>query len=76
MPVTDPAMVLRYTAAKIRGRRKYKNMTQEDLAVVMDITRTSIVNIESGRVNIGLMQLVKLADALDCDLRDILPKIR
>lgn len=73
---TDPQLVREWLGRKIKARRKYLKMKQADLADLMEITRTSVANIETGRQNIGIERLVQFADALNCDLADLLPKIR
>lgn len=49
----------------IQQRRVDSGKTQEDLARVLDINRSSIGNYECGRRNMTLKQLFDLAEAMD-----------
>lgn len=48
----------------IRKIRKYLDLTQDELASALELSRTSVVNIESGRQNVGLDNLNDIAVAL------------
>lgn len=74
--MTDPEIVLRIIGSRVRTRRKLHNMNQEDLSKKLKLTRSSVANIETGRQNLGIRRLVQIADALKCDIADLLPKIR
>lgn len=58
---------------KIKQIRQDKNMTQFDLAVKMNRDQQSIQRIEKGRVNPSIYFLTELADAMDIDVRKIIP---
>jgi DNA-binding Xre family transcriptional regulator len=58
-----------YTISQLRIE---KNISQEEFAEKIGLTRTSIVNIESGRQTLGLKYLEKICRALDCTSKDIL----
>ncbi len=49
---------------RIRAWRKYKNMTQLDLASEADIPRSHLSRIEHGKVNFYMVTLLKLTRAL------------
>ena len=53
---------------RIRERRRELGLTQESLAERAGLSRPSIANVEAGRQNMGLRQLVSLAGALDVDV--------
>jgi transcriptional regulator with XRE-family HTH domain len=57
----------------VRARRKKVGLSQERLADLIGLTRTSITNIEKGRQRIPLDVLFALGEALKVDPRDILP---
>jgi transcriptional regulator with XRE-family HTH domain len=57
----------------IRDRRKERRLTQEQLAELWNLNRTTVVNIEKGRQRISVLQLVELADYLGCTSSDLLP---
>lgn len=56
----------------VRLARDRKGMTQEDLAKAVDLTRTSITNIEAGRQRPLLYQAYALAQALSVPLDTIM----
>ncbi len=58
---------------RVRELREEKNVTQEELARRVDLSRTSITNIEKGRQRILLHQLVDIAAALDAKPQDLMP---
>lgn len=50
--------------ARIRTLREVKGMTQQELADVVKLTRTSIVNIEQGRQRLLLHSIPRFASTL------------
>jgi len=58
---------------RVRELREEKNVTQEELGRRVDLSRTSITNIEKGRQRILLHQLVDIAAALDAKPEDLMP---
>lgn len=56
----------------IKTIRNSKNLRQEDLANMVGLSRTSIVNIEKGRQKLLLHTLVDIANALSTDIMSIL----
>lgn len=58
---------------RVRELREERNVTQEELARRVDLSRTSITNIEKGRQRILLHQLVDIAAALDAKPQDLMP---
>lgn len=59
----------------VRKRRKGR-FSQEELADLIGVTRTSITNLEFGRQRIPLHQLMSIADALGCQINDLLPTLQ
>jgi transcriptional regulator with XRE-family HTH domain len=57
----------------IAKNRAKRNMTQEQLASKLHLTRTSITNIERGRQHIQLHVLYRLAESLEVEVVDLLP---
>jgi transcriptional regulator with XRE-family HTH domain len=57
---------------KIKFLRNQKNWSQEKLAHEADLDRTYIPSIESGRRNVSIVVIEKLAKALNVDLTEIL----
>lgn len=57
----------------VRQARKRKGLTQLGLAQVLDVSRTSVTNVELGRQHVQLHTLYLIADTLGVDPRDLLP---
>ena len=58
----------------IRQRRKRQKLTQEKLAPLVGLSRTSLANIESGRQKLLVHQIYAFAAALDMKPEDLLPR--
>lgn len=58
---------------RIRTERDALGFSQIDLAAEIGLTRTSIVNIESGRQRLPIHVLYAIAEALAVSVRDLLP---
>lgn len=56
--------------------RKQKHISQDKLALIANIDRSYVGRIERGEVNITLEKLYQIAEALECDARDLLPSKR
>jgi DNA-binding XRE family transcriptional regulator len=56
----------------VKSLRKAKNLTQEELSMMVGMNRTSITNIEKGSQDTPLTTIVRLCCALDCQLSDLL----
>lgn len=56
---------------RIRSARLKKNMTQENLATIIDCATTYISSIENGHAKLSLSTIIEIAKALDTTL-DIL----
>jgi len=57
----------------VREKRLPLEMTQEELAEHADLHFTYISSVERGERNITIGNIAKLAKALKCSLRDIMP---
>lgn len=62
------------TGRRIREIRKAQGISQQRLAAVVGLSRTSITNIEKGRQKVLLHTLDSIAGALGTGLRDLLPE--
>lgn len=60
---------------KIKEVRKQKNMTQEQLASAIGVTRSVISKYESGSIPLTIEQYWEIADALGVKLIDIVPTV-
>lgn len=63
---------LKIIGENIAELRKQKNMTQEDLCGIAEIDRSYLSEIENGKENVSIKTLVKIADALECELSDLI----
>lgn len=59
-------------AEKIKALRKKKNLTQEALAAILGVERTTVTMWESGQNTPPTKHLVPLAEALDCTLDELM----
>lgn len=59
----------------IRVRRLELDISQEHLAEIADMHRTYVADVERGSRNIGFINLVRLAEALELPLSDLLQGI-
>ncbi len=61
---------------RIREARKRAGMTQQDLGDEVNLSRTSITNIESGNQPVTIWLLHLVSSAVDCALIDLLPTLQ
>lgn len=59
-------------AAQLKGRRKALGLSQETLALMADVDRTFVSQIERGIGNPSLLIMTRLAAALDVELHQLL----
>lgn len=52
--------------------RKKKNLTQEDLCGLAQIDRSYLSELENGKMNVTIKSLVTIANALKCELKDLI----
>jgi transcriptional regulator with XRE-family HTH domain len=52
--------------------RKAKKLTQEDLCGLAEIDRSYLSELENGKMNVTIGSLIKIAKALDANVRDFL----
>ena len=70
------AVLRRVFGRNLFNARNKKGLTQERLAQLANLKRTSVTNIEKGRQSISLPALYDLACALDMEVHDLLPTMR
>ncbi len=58
--------------SSIRASRERQGLSQNQLALMIGSSKSHIWRIETGRVGVGLDDLVRIADALDTKVRDLL----
>ena len=55
---------------RIKELRDIKNMSQKDLAYSSDLDRSYIASVENGQRNISIINIEKIAKALEVTLKD------
>ncbi len=60
---------------QIRSARVERGLKQEQIARFLDLTRTAVTNIETGRQGIQVHQLMMIADVLEVSLSDLLEDV-
>src|SRR5260370_19597811 len=58
---------------RIAERRNASKLTQAQLAERIGSARTSVTNLERGRQQMPLHQLLRIAEVLEVDLKDLIP---
>jgi transcriptional regulator with XRE-family HTH domain len=71
--VLSPSESRFYELVGERVRAHRKDLTQQKLADLIGVKRTSITNLERGRQNVPLHFLLRLARALGCEMGELLP---
>lgn len=66
---------LKQIGLKIKEIRLSKNLSQTDLAFLLDKDQQSIQRIEKGRVNISIYLLLQICDALEIKMEDFHKKL-
>jgi transcriptional regulator with XRE-family HTH domain len=69
--MSDPLYTI--FGSRVRALREKRNVTQEELARRVDLSRTSITNIEKGRQRVLLHQIVDIAGALEAKVDELMP---
>lgn len=57
---------------RIKLLRNEKNMTQMDIAVLVNIDPSAVRRYEKGRVEMGFITLMKFAEALEVKVNDLI----
>lgn len=55
---------------RIKELREIKNLSQKDLSYSSDLDRSYIASVENGKRNISIVNIEKIAKALDITLKD------
>ncbi len=56
----------------VRRRREEQGLSQQRLALMMGSSKSHIWRIETGRVSVGIDDLIRIADALDARVGDFI----
>lgn len=62
---------IKLIASKIKTTRQERNLSVQELAYRCDMERSCMSRIESGRVNVTIKTLCKIAQALDVDVKEL-----
>mgnify|MGYP004634342039 FL=1 len=69
--MTNEVTKLEKLGANIRKLRKIKNLSQNELAEILDISREHLAKIETAKRRISIKLLFKLSDALQVTEKDL-----
>ncbi len=72
MSTINQLKLQRSVGARIREIRESLNMEQQQLAARIDIEKSSMSRIESGKTNPTLWTLAKIANALEVEIYELL----
>ena len=70
---TQDETYLRHIAQRIREQRQAKGMSRRELAEAAGLSDRYVTQVESGRGNVSVLVLRKLARALDVSMEHLLP---
>lgn len=62
--MVDDAVLVQF-GLRVKELRAQKNISQEKLAEISDLDRTYISSVERGKRNISLLNIIKIAAALE-----------
>lgn len=65
-------LVLKKVGLKIKQLRTEKGISQLALGIEVDIEKSNISRLESGRVNVKILTLYKIAEALNISTSELL----
>lgn len=71
MASTEPERIQKRFGARVRELRLERGMSQEKLALEAGLDRTYIVSVESGRRNVSLVNIVRIAKALGVPTQEL-----
>jgi transcriptional regulator with XRE-family HTH domain len=71
----EPADLLRELGDRVRSHRNERKLSQEQLAERAGLHRNYVGGIEQGRRNVSIVNLYKLATALELDVGELIGKL-
>jgi transcriptional regulator with XRE-family HTH domain len=66
--------VLKVVGLRLKEARQKINLTQKELADRAGLKQSYVFELETGRTNISLRTLARMADVFEMDIRDFLPE--
>jgi transcriptional regulator with XRE-family HTH domain len=74
--VEDLSLIrLNKIGSRLQELRLQKNLTQKELAFIVDVEISQITRIERGIINTSILNLMKIADALEISMSDFFKDI-
>jgi transcriptional regulator with XRE-family HTH domain len=70
----EPTPTSKDIGQRLATLRKAKGYSQEDLAKLIDLSRSSLAQIEIGNRGMDILELLRICDALQCTLNDLVGK--
>lgn len=67
----EEVQIQKHFGERVRDLRKRKGLSQESLALACDLDRTYIGGVERGERNISLLNIYKIATALDVPAKEL-----
>lgn len=74
--MSPPTELERQFGLRVRARRRELGMSQEKLAEISGLHRTYIGSLERGERNVALINIARLAAALDIDTADLVKGLK
>ncbi len=68
----DKATLLKIFGKNVKIERIKKDLTQEQLAEIMDVSQNYVASIEGGRANMSLAKILELANFLEIPIGKLL----
>lgn len=56
---------------EMRARRESQNISQTQLALMIGTGQSYLSRVETGKIAVGIDKLIKIAEALDTDLKSL-----
>ncbi len=72
--VVEVRVSLKEIGRRLAELRKFKSLSQQDLAKFLEIPRSSVAQLELGKRNISVIELMKFAEVLGFSLDKFLAK--
>lgn len=76
MSRADKHSIAKYIGLKIKEHREVNGITQEELGVLLNLSRISILNMESGRHRASVDNLFYICGIFKCQITDLFPPIK
>lgn len=68
----DPQICLKSLGREVRMHREKQGLSQAKLALMINSGQSYIYRIESGKINLGIDKLIRIANALEVDVSDLI----